>query len=243
MTFYLTDGSEDCFYTAVFDCYADKQGVITSRRDVQLALDSEVKEVATDNNKATRVKKKIAEYDSAALGDITLALRSCDGNKEQVALEYIRQIIKRRHPVRAMTNLPDVMEMEDICSRVTGELHKLKGFLRFMENDKGVLYAPYSPDNDITDLLAPHFAERLKNQKFVIHDIKRKIAALYDGNEIIICFADGADVYLSEYEQEFEELWKLYYKSVNIKERPHEKQMKGYMPVRYWKFLPEKRDN
>ena len=57
MTFYLTDGSEDCFYTAVFDCYADKQGVITSRRDVQLALDSEVKEVATDNNKATRVKK------------------------------------------------------------------------------------------------------------------------------------------------------------------------------------------
>ena len=27
MTFYLTDGSENAFYTAVFDCYADKNGV------------------------------------------------------------------------------------------------------------------------------------------------------------------------------------------------------------------------
>lgn len=242
MTIYLTDGSEDSFYTAVFECYADKQGVITSRSDIQLSLDSAVKQIEADGRKAERVKNKIAEYDSAALSDISLALRSCDGNREQVALEYIRLIMKYRRPVRGMTNLPDVMEMEDIRNRVTGELHKLKGFLRFMENNRGVLYAPYSPDNDITDLIAPHFAERLKNQKFVIHDIKRKIAALYDGNEIVICYADGADVYLSEYEQAFEELWKLYYKSVNIKERPHEKQMKGYMPVRYWKFLPEKRD-
>lgn len=49
-----------------------------------------------------------------------------------------------------------------------------------------------------------------------------------------------AEVYLSEYERSFEALWKKYYTSVNVKERPHEKQMKGYMPVRYWKFLPEK---
>lgn len=242
MTIYLTDGSENSFYTAIFECYADKQGVITSRRDIQLSLDSTVKQIEADDRKAERVKNKIAEYDSAALSDISLALRSCDSNREQATLEYIRLIMKYRRPVRGMTNIPDVMEMEDIRNRVTGELHKLKGFLRFMENDRGVLYAPYSPDNDITDLIAPHFAERLKNQKFVIHDIKRKIAALYDGNEIVICYADGADVYLSEYEQAFEELWKLYYKSVNIEERPHEKQMKGYMPVRYWKFLPEKRD-
>ncbi len=243
MTFYLVDGSEDCFYTAVFDSYNDKDGIITSRRDVQLALDSTLKEVKADIEKAMRVKKKLAEYDSMALNSISLVLRSCDGNREQTALEYIRLLVKYKRPIHGMTNIPAIMEMEDIRNRVTTELHRFKGFLRFMENDKGVLYAPYSPDNDITDLLAPHFAERLSNQKFVIHDIKRKIAALYDGNEIVICFADSADVYLSEYEQAFEELWKLYYKSVNIKERPHERQMKGYIPVRYWKFLPEKKDN
>ena len=242
MTIYLTDGSEDCFYTAVFDCYPYGDAFITSRRDVQLSLGSKICKVSADRAKAARVKKKITQYDVAATDDVMLVLRSGEDNREQVALEYIRLLIKYRRPVRSMTHLSAVLKMEDIRGRVTGELHRFKGFLRFMENDKGVLYAPYSPDNDITDLIAPHFARRLGNQKFVIHDTKRKIAALYDGNEIVICCADGADIYLSEYEKTFEELWKLYYRSVMIKERPHERQMKGYMPVRYWKFLPEKRD-
>ena len=71
-------------------------------------------------------------------------------------------------------------------------------------------------------------------------DIIKIDARMECDSKCVICFADGADVYLSEYEKAFECLWKRYYRSVNIKERPHEKQMKGYMPVRYWKFLPEK---
>lgn len=53
-------------------------------------------------------------------------------------------------------------------------------------------------------------------------------------------YAGEADIYLSEQEKAFESLWKKYYKAVDIKERPHENQMKRSMPVRYWKFLPEK---
>ena len=111
-----------------------------------------------------------------------------------------------------------------------------------MESASGAYYAPYSPDNDITELLMPHFAERFKSEKFVIHDLKRKLAGMYDGHEWFIGYAGEAEVYLSEYEKAFETLWKKYYKAVNIKERPHEKQMKGSMPVRYWKYLPEKKD-
>jgi probable DNA metabolism protein len=148
--------------------------------------------------------------------------------------------MRNNGPVRTMLAQPTVMEMLDIRSKVTKEIDRQKGFLRFMENSEGVLYAPYSPDNDITDLLAPHFAERFKNQRFVIHDIKRKIAGMYDGINLVMFEAENAEIYLSEYEKTFENLWKQYYNSVNISSRPHEKQMKGYMPVRYWKFLPEK---
>ena len=137
--------------------------------------------------------------------------------------------------------MPEVIEFNDLLYKVTGEVHRLKGFLRFMESADGTLYAPYSPDNDITDMLMPHFAERL-NSPFVIHDLKRKIAGMYNGKEWITGYVGEAEIYLSEYERAFENLWKKYYKAVNIKERPHEKQMKGYMPVRYWKFLPEKKD-
>lgn len=240
MIYYVVDGSEDCFYTAVFDAYRQKDAIITSESNLQTELDSRIIEVTTDREKCDRVRKKLRQLDSGAENDIRLALKSCEPLKENAALEYIRLIIEHGNAARKMLAHPAAMEMNDITGRVTGEVHRLKGFLRFMENEQGVLYAPYSPDNNITDLIAPHFAERFKNQRFVIHDIKRKIAAMYDGEQIIITYADSAEIYLSEYEKYFEDLWKQYYKSVNIESRPHERQMKGYMPVRYWKFLPEK---
>lgn len=241
MTYYLVDGSENSFYTAVFDAYKDKECIITSERDLQLGLGFEVIDVVADENKAERVKAKINALDRGAEEDITLLLKSDASLKESVAFDYIKLIVEHGGAVRGMLANPTVIEMTRIRTRVFGEAHRLKGFLRFMENSDGVLYAPYSPDNDITDILALHFAARFASKRFVIHDVKRKIAALYDGHEIVMTYADDAEIYLSEYESYFENLWKQYYNSVNIAERPHEKQMKGYMPVRYWKFLPEKR--
>ena len=240
MKIFITDGTPSTFFTAVFDAFREKECVITSDRQVQLSFDSEVIRVGCDEQKCERVRNGLAKYDRLAEEEIALALRSCDPLKEQTAFEYIRKLMNVKAPVRKMLNAPEVIEFNDIVYKVTGETHRLKGFLRFMENSAGVLYAPYSPDNNITDLLMEHFAERLKSEKFVIHDLKRKIAGMYDGNEWIMGYAGEAEVYLSEYERTFENLWKKYYNSVNIKERPHEKQMKGYMPVRYWKFLPEK---
>ena len=237
----MVDGSEECFFTAVFEAFKDRDCIITCERDLQLGLGYELREVTPDGEKCERVKKKLRALDKLCLEDIALALRSCDQLKEQTAFGYIRLIIARGGAVRNMYAEPAVMEMTALRDKVTGEIHKLKGFLRFIENSEGMLYAPYSPDNDITDLLAPHFARRFSNQRFAIHDVKRKKAAMFDGEEIVMTEADGAEIYLSEYQQYFENLWRQYYKSVNIESRPHAKQMKGYMPVRYWKYLPEKR--
>lgn len=241
MTYFLVDGSENCFYTAVFDAYKHKDCMITSERNVQLGLGFEVNDVVTDENKAERVKAKVNALDKGAAEDISLLLRSDNPLKENVAFEYIKLIISNGGAVRAMLANPTVIEMTEIRTRVFGEAHRMKGFLRFMENADGVMYAPYSPDNDITDILAVHFAARLGGRPFVIHDIKRKLAAMYDGQEIVMTRADDAEIYLSEYESYFQELWKQYYNSVNIASRPHEKQLRGSMPVRYWKFLLEKR--
>lgn len=241
MTYYLVDGSEDCFYTAVFDAYTNKDCIITSERNVQLGLGVDVIEIETDENKANRVRAKLNALDRGAEEDISMLLKSNAALKENAAFEYVKLIVAHGGAVRGMLAHPVVIEMTEIRSRVYGEAHRLKGLLRFMENADGVLYAPYSPDNDITEILAQHFAARFGERAFVIHDIKRKIAALYDGQEIVMTSADNADIYLSEYENYFQDLWKQYYNSVNIASRPHEKQMRGYMPVRYWKFLPEKR--
>ncbi len=240
MKIFITDGSPEAFFTAVFDAFAEKECIVTSDENVQLAFDSQVIRTVYDEEKCERVRKGIARYDKDAEDDVLFVLRSCDPLKEQIAFEYIKKLMKSKTAVKKMLSLPEVIEFNDILYKVTGEAHRLKGLLRFMESRDNVLYAPYSPDNDITDILMRHFASRLKNERFVIHDVKRKIAGMYNGHEWIMNYVGEAEVYLSEYERAFENLWKKYYLAVNIEERPHEKQMKRSMPVRYWKFLPEK---
>ncbi len=236
MKIFITDGSPEGFFTAVFDAFNQKDATITSDTHVQLALDSEVIRVIPDAGKSGRVLRGIYNCDRYAAEEI----RSCDPLKEQIVFEYIKKLMQIKFPIRKRLSLSEVIRFNEISYKVTGETHRLKGLLRFMECAGGVLYAPYSPDNNITDLLMAHFAERLKSEKFVIHDLNRKIAGMYDGREWIMGYAGEADIYLSEQEKAFESLWKKYYKAVDIKERPHEKQMKRSMPVRYWKFLPEK---
>ena len=240
MKIFITDGGSDSFFTAVFDAYRESECVITSDSQVQMSFDSEIVRVETDLEKCSRVQRGIEKFDRGAIDDILLVLRSSESLKEQIAFEYIKRLMERKSPVDKAYNLPEVVVFNELKGKVSYEIHRFTGFLRFMESASGAFYAPYSPDHDITELLMPHFAARFQAEKFVIHDTRRKIAGIYDGHEWVMGYAGEAEVYLSEYERVFQTLWKKYYKSVNIKERPHERQMKGYMPVRYWKFLPEK---
>lgn len=240
MKVYVTDGSEDCFYTAAFFACTDRDCLVASQ-SFQLPLGAEVCEVATDREKSARVKKRLLQYDRRSADDIGLILRRDSPHKEMVALRYLRRIVQERAPVRDRRADPDVSAALDERSKVTLETHRFTGFLRFMEGANGVWYAPFSPDNDILELLLPHFLRRLGAQPFVIHDVRRRKAALWNGKECVIAQTqDKVEVTLSPEEDDFQALWRQYYESVNIAQRPHERQMKGYMPVRYWKFMPEK---
>lgn len=242
MTYYICDDAPESFFTAVFDAYKT-DCVITSDGAIQLSLGIETVRVHNDLEKCERVRQGLKKYDRHAVEDILTALRSCDTRKEQVCFLYLKRILEMKKPIRNAYALPEVVAFNDLLYKITGETHRLKGLLRFKETASGTFYAPYSPDNDITDLLMPHFAARFKAEKFIIHDIGRGIAGFYNGERWITTYIGEAEICLSENETAFEALWKKYYKSVDIKARPHEKQMKRSMPVRYWKFLPEKTED
>ncbi len=243
MKIFLTDGTPSAFFTAVFDAFKENDCIITSKTDIQLSFGSEVISCVYDEEKCERVRAGIAKYEKNAEEYIITALRSCNPLREQISFAYIKKLMSVRAPIYKCMSLQEVIDLNELIYKVNGETHRLKGLLRFIETNDGVLYAPYSPDNNITDLLTAHFADRFGSERFVIHDIKLNIAGIYNGRNWTTCYASEAEIRLSENEKNFENLWKKYYKAVNINERPHEKQMKGSMPVRYWKFLPEKRDN
>ena len=66
------------------------------------------------------------------------------------------------------------------------------------------MYAKYIPDNDITELIAPHFLRRLGNLPFIIHDGKRGKIAISNGKSLEFRHTDlPANFVPSENEKEF----------------------------------------
>ncbi len=235
---YLTDGTKECFLTAFLYAYSDEHALLSSSQ-TQLALGQQTVFIAADAKKAARAEKRLLSFDKDCMHDLFLLLRSGMNNREQIAFRYFKLLAAQKRPVRNMLAEDAVLAASECMRKVTLEIHHMHGFVRFLECESGALYAPLSPDNDIVDLLIPHFRARLPAFPFVLHDIKRKKAAVYDGENVFCAPLERAEIALSANEQDWQALWRRYYRSVNIPQRERLKQMKGYMPVRYWKFMPE----
>ena len=235
---YLYDGTIEGFLTAFLSAYSSAQAMIASD-GFQLPIGAQAVTVATDFEKAEKAKKRLLSFDRASMHDLAYILRSGDADKDEVALNYCSLLAQKKRPVREMFSFEAVRRADECIRRVTLEIHRMHGFIRFFETESGALYAAFSPDNDIADLLIPHFRARLPHFPFVIHDVKRKKAAVWDTQSSFLAPLDQAEVVISADEDGWQNLWKQYYESVNIPSRERLKQMRGYLPVRYMKFMPE----
>lgn len=246
MTTYFFDGTKNGLLTCIFESFYDRRipDDVTSEC-VQCGLMDEIVTIKTDNEKAERVYKCLKNCKTKYLvSDFNLTFRSGEKKRFKVLFDYLNVAISNKNiDVSKAFALPEIQAFTDLKNRIYTETHRFKGFLRFMETEKGFYYACYEPDNDITELLVPHFTARLQSP-FIIHDIKRNILALCDGKRYKILNGgdNGVTVFMSESEEIFLDLWQQYYKSINIEERKNLRQMRNYMPERYWKNLSEKQE-
>ena len=246
MTTYFFDGTKNGLLTCIFESFYEKRipDDVTTEC-VQCGLLDEIVTIKTDNEKAERVYKCLKNCKTKYLvSDFNLTFRSGEKKRFKVLFDYLNVAISNKNiDVSKAFALPEIQAFTDLKNRIYTETHSFKGFLRFMETEKGFYYACYEPDNDITELLVPHFTARLQSP-FIIHDIKRNILALCDGKRYKILNGgdNGVTVFMSESEEIFLDLWQQYYKSINIEERKNLRQMRNYMPERYWKNLSEKQE-
>lgn len=246
MTTYFFDGTKNGLLTCIFESFYEKRipDDVTTEC-VQCGLLDEIVTIKTDSEKAERVYKCLKNCKTKYLvSDFILTFRSGEKSRFKVLFDYLNTAISNKNiDVSKAFALPEIQAFTDLRNRIYTETHRFKGFLRFMETEKGFYYACYEPDNDITELLVPHFTARLQSP-FIIHDIKRNILALCDGKRYKILNGgdNGVTVFMSESEEIFLDLWQQYYKSINIEERKNLRQMRNYMPERYWKNLSEKQE-
>ncbi len=227
--------------TAFLRAFSDGNARVTSR-PAQLFLGEDSVTVETDAALADRAEARLLSFDRRCSYHLDRLLRAGEENNEQIAFLYLRFLAQNKRPVSSMLTEKVVFDAMELIKRVGLEVHRLHGFIRFMQLESGAAYAPFSPDHDVCDLLVPHFRARFPATVFVLHDVKRKKAAVYDGKRSFVLPLDNAEVLLSADEAAWQALWKRYYNAVNIPSRERKKQMRGYMPTRYWQFMPEKQD-
>lgn len=243
MITYKFDGTIDGIISCVFESFTrnEKPDLITTS-NVQTCLDEIYREIPTNYQNNKRIITAMYRYVGInSLNDIKYAFRSGDELKANCIFNYVRKTLLEKKNISNKFSDSDVLAFYNTVKRIGTEVHRMKGFLRFNECEGQFFYAHFSPDNDIADLLLPHFKLRFKNIPFIIHDVRRNVLAMYNGEESKVVKCDKTiTVVLSSDELLFQKLWKNYYDSVNIKVRKNEKLMRSFMPVRYHQHLTEK---
>lgn len=135
---YLTDGTAETFFTAVFDAYRDADAFLSPSRALQTALDDRFIPVLPSKEKSARVVKKIRSIDKNCLYDLDCALRTPAEDRERAAFAYIRLLIRHNSSIRGMLTFPEVRRIAELSDQVGSERHRLSGFLRFQETADGV---------------------------------------------------------------------------------------------------------
>ncbi|NOW06193.1 TIGR03915 family putative DNA repair protein [Clostridium beijerinckii] len=245
MKIYLYDDTFEGLLTSIYDAFYSNGSPPTSiygksQTNTPLLLGNIV-EISTDINKFKKVKNAIInKINFLSLKKIYFAFLSNYEDKGIIIFNYLKIAFKLGPYVHDFLNLDVIRLVDNITKKVLNECHRFEGFIRFNQIEEKLLYSSIEPDNDILELIGDHFKNRFPREYFIIHDISRQKALIYNTN-----FYEIIDMDMETYEKlkfhndEYTDLWKTYFKATTIQERKNLKLQCRMMPKRYWKHILE----
>ena len=245
MFVYIYDGSFEGLLTSIYDAYYSKEKPkeIVKNEEYVPSLISNPIYISNDNIKASKVSNAIQEKISeTSLKYIYYAYLSDAKGNGTLIYHYVKLGFKLGKNVDLHLIEDSVLRIHQLVKKVTFEYHRFLGFVRFKKIKNSFLYAPIEPDHNILSLITEHFIQRLSNEYFIIHDLKRDIAAIYNRNQWFIynlTKEESKNLIQCQEEVFYEELWKKYFETIAINDRLNPQLQKKMMPKRYWKHLTE----
>lgn len=151
-----------------------------------------------------------------------------------------------------LTN-PYVARTFELARRVGNEIGHLLQFLRFKELRSGILFSKVGPDNHILPMIAPHFADRLPLENFMIYDEKRGLFVVHRANDpkhpvppeqswALVRGETPDEAAMTDYsekEEYYQELFKAFCQSITIEARMNPKLQQQMLPLKYREYMVE----
>lgn len=247
----LCEDSVEGIFTGVYDIYEKKYDrscielkVPGNNENYQLFTTEEV--VETDFEKAKKVANTIKKrFGNEVYYSLVRVAFSLEKDKADVIFHTICYGITYNKDERLLENIAygPIGRVFQINRQVKNEANRFVELTRFEEVKGGVLFAQIEPEQYILPLLAPHFTDRLKNENFVIYDVNRKTALVYERNKGWGIYENlmlqRENMNFVEWEDEIQNLWKIFFKSIAIEERKNTKLQKNVLPLKFRKNMTE----
>lgn len=245
MRIFVCEDSLDGILTGVYDGWDSRLGhdnvkLMTAPIE-NYELFADYAYVVVDKDKALKVSRTI----NTRLGyeAYSAIARSAQSNEPRKA-DWIYRVIVRGLSLRDGHKIMNDLSYEPVGGifkldrTVWHEAHSYMGFVRFRELKNGVLFSKIDPKHNVLNLIAPHFADRLPEENFMIYDERRHMAVVHQQRSQWFLMSQleiDKDVIsgISDEEEEFSRLWKCFVASVSIKERVNPRQQMTMMPLRY----------
>lgn len=248
-TVFVCQDSFDGILCGVYDAWMSRQGHENVRLDTEghgnMELFCEYRSVEITEEKLmkviTSIRKKISEQVYQHVFKASLS------KEEDRADKIYRFLIYGFHYGKAvidMLQIPAVFDLFQMCRFVGNEEHLLTGFVRFSQMEKGILLGKIMPKNDVLVLLAPHFADRLSGENWILYDENRKKAAVHMADSGWVMVSVNSKEWEDRLaqqtdEEEYRRLWSSFYHSISIKERENPVCQRNHLPLRYRPFMTE----
>lgn len=244
-------GLFSAIYDAWRECRHTGNAGIALRGKMDAQLFCEYVEAEPAEEKAIAVERLIMNHlGMEAYRGIYYAALADDPLKGDAILGTMlaaRMITDSRKIMEYLVN-PSVEKLFELRRRVGNESHYFKEFIRFKELDNGILYARIDPKSQVLTCIAPHFADRLPLENWLIYDGTHQMFAVHQARKNwILLSAEEVDLsrleQLSEEEAQVQKLWKGFFKSISIKERESRARQRQHLPIWYRENMVEFEQN
>lgn len=248
MLIYLCEDQPESILTGIYDAWADPE----PNRNIRLSVSDQGQQelfcgyhtVHTDMEKAQKVADSIERKLGPGIWeDVEASLAADAEDKAQAVFSYLRIAFAKGPAVRQELARPEVMRIYELKRMVTREYRNLLGFVRFADTPEGILVAQLEPRHRQVPLLAPHFAERLNTERFIMYDKRRKEAAVYTpglGWYLTMGEAAGIDSLIRESERDgYASLWQVFVRSIAIEQRRNPVCQRNLLPMRFRPCMTE----
>ena len=165
---------------------------------------------------------------------------SCHSNDDRWSLLYsVAWRLKNEQPqLLSLAGDAQVARLNNYAKSVSRDVHKMKAFVRFRKVDgESARYVSwFEPQHNIVQYAAPFFKRRFANMKW---SILTPVGCAHWEGDGELWFSDAVDKTFAPADDQFEDAWRVYYRSIFNPARLKISAMQSEMPKKYWKNMPE----